>query len=87
MLELIGRVSAGSDLTMDEMSAAIGGIMDGNWPDEQIALLLTALHHKGETVDEVAGAAQAMRQHMTRPVRMPICNQTPASVGLDEQEA
>jgi anthranilate phosphoribosyltransferase len=30
-----------------------------------MALLLTALHHKGETPDEIAGAARAMRRHMT----------------------
>ncbi len=34
----------------------------------QIALLLTALAAKGETVEEVAGAALAMRRHMT-PIR------------------
>ncbi|MEM6655368.1 MAG: anthranilate phosphoribosyltransferase [Planctomycetota bacterium] len=36
--------------------------------DEQIAVLLTALATKGETVDEVAGAAAALRDHMT-PLR------------------
>lgn len=65
-LELIGRVTAGEDLTQAEAASAIGQMMDGAWPDEQVALLLTALHHKGESVDEVAGAAEAMRQHMTR---------------------
>jgi len=37
-------------------------------PDDLIAALLVALHRKGETADEVAGAALAMRQHMT-PIR------------------
>lgn len=50
---------------MTEMSAAIDAIMRGLWSDEQIALFLTALGAKGETVDEVAGAAIAMRKHMT----------------------
>ena len=36
--------------------------------DEQIALLLTALHVKGETVEEIAGAAASLRKHMT-PIR------------------
>ena len=65
-LDLIGRVAAGEDLAMQDMAAAVDGIMQGLWPAEHIALLLTALHHKGETVEEVAGAAQAMRKHMTR---------------------
>ena len=42
--------------------------MRGEVPDEQIALLLTALRIKGETVEEIAGAATAMRRHM-RPIR------------------
>lgn len=63
--EILGRVSGGEDLTMDAMSTAIHEIMQGHWKDEQIALLLTALHQKGETVDEVAGAAEALRRNMT----------------------
>ena len=50
------------------MTAAIDAIMRGEWTDEQIGLLLTALAAKGETVDEIAGAAAAMRRHMT-PIR------------------
>jgi anthranilate phosphoribosyltransferase len=65
-VEILGRVSGGLDLSMNEMSSTIDAIMRGEWKDEQIALLLTALHQKGETVDEIAGAAEAMRRHMTR---------------------
>jgi anthranilate phosphoribosyltransferase len=50
------------------MSAAFDAIMRGHWSDDQIGLLLTALAAKGETVDEIAGAADAMRRHMT-PIR------------------
>jgi anthranilate phosphoribosyltransferase len=42
--------------------------MDGGCDENAIARLLVALHEKGETVDEVAGAAKAMRQRMT-PIR------------------
>ena len=66
--EILGRVAGGEDLSMEEMATAINEIMQGNWQDEQIALLLTALHQKGETVDEVAGAAEALRRNMT-PLR------------------
>ncbi|HEX3871128.1 MAG TPA: anthranilate phosphoribosyltransferase [Pirellulales bacterium] len=65
MHALIGRASAGEDLAEDEMSHAIDGIMRGQWVASDIAMLLTALRHKGESASEVAGAARAMRQHMT----------------------
>jgi len=64
--DILGRVSAGEDLTMEEMSAVIDQVMRGLWVEEQIGLLLTALRAKGETVAEVAGAAVAMRRHMTK---------------------
>ena len=53
---------------MDEMAEVIGAIMAGNWQDEEIALFLNSLRLKGETVAEIAGAAAAMRTHMT-PIR------------------
>ena len=62
---LLGRVAGGESLSMPEMSAAIDAIMRGQWSDAQIGLLLTGLAAKGETVDEIAGAAAAMRRHMT----------------------
>jgi anthranilate phosphoribosyltransferase len=61
-------VESGGDLSMEQMAAAMGRIMDGGCAEEQIARLLAALHRKGETVAEVAGAAAAMRQRMT-PIR------------------
>jgi anthranilate phosphoribosyltransferase len=65
---LLGRVAGGDDLSFDDMSDAIDAIMRGQWNEAQIALLLTSLASKGETVDEIAGAAAAMRRHMT-PIR------------------
>ena len=64
----IGRVSGGEDLAMDEMAGVIGSMMAGGWSDDEIGLFLNALRLKGETVDEIAGAANAMRGHMT-PIR------------------
>jgi anthranilate phosphoribosyltransferase len=61
-------VEAGRDLSMEQMSEAIGQIMEGHCSQQEIARLLTALHRKGETVAEVAGAAAAMRRQMT-PIR------------------
>ena len=65
---LLGRVAGGGNLSFEEMSSAIDAIMRGSWTQDQIGLLLTALAAKGETVEEVAGAAEAMRRHMT-PIR------------------
>lgn len=65
---MLGRVSGGDHLSMREMASALDAIMRGAWSDEEIGLLLTALAAKGETVEEVAGAAMAMRRHMI-PIR------------------
>jgi anthranilate phosphoribosyltransferase len=65
---LLGHVAGGGNLSFEEMAAAFDEIMRGRWTDDQIGLLLTALAAKGETVDEIAGAAEAMRRHMT-PIR------------------
>jgi len=65
---LLETLAKGRDLTFDEMRAVTSRIMQGGASDEQIARLLTLLATKGETVDEVAGAAAAMREQMT-PIR------------------
>ena len=65
----VRRVEAGEHLAQEEMATTIGLIMDGRCPDEEIARLLKALHEKGETVDEVAGAAEALRAKMA-PIRL-----------------
>jgi anthranilate phosphoribosyltransferase len=64
----LSLVEAGRDLSMGQMSDCIGSIMDGRCSHDQIARLLVGLHRKGETFAEVAGAAAAMRRHMT-PIR------------------
>ena len=43
------------------MEEAIGAIVDGAWTDAQAGAFLGALAAKGETVDELVGAARAMR--------------------------
>jgi anthranilate phosphoribosyltransferase len=64
----IHHVESGDDLPRETMDAVMGQIMDGACNEGQIARFLTALHKKGETVAEVAGAATAMRRRMT-PIR------------------
>lgn len=62
----IAHVESGRDLQFEEMSDCIGEVMQGAWAEDQIARLLMAINAKGPAVDEVAGAAYAMRSHMTR---------------------
>ncbi|HET6882787.1 MAG TPA: anthranilate phosphoribosyltransferase [Pirellulales bacterium] len=65
---ILARIDAGSDLSLDETAAAVDGIMLGQWTECQIADFLLGLRKKSETVEEIAGAATAMRRHMT-PIR------------------
>ena len=65
---LLESLAKGRDLTFDEMRAVTSASCRERCSDDQIARLLTSLAAKGETVDEVAGAAAAMREHMT-PIR------------------
>ncbi len=62
--ELLRSIIAGRHLTRDQTRWAFTQIMDGAWPDAQIAGLLVALAAKGHVADEIAGAAQAMREHV-----------------------
>jgi len=68
MKEILERVNAGENLSVEEMSSVVDTIMQGSCSEEEIAGLLLGLRAKGETVEEIAGAAQAMRMHMT-PIR------------------
>ncbi len=49
-------------LSEDEMIKAISEIMEGKWQDKQIAEFLTSLSNRGETIDEITGAAKVMRK-------------------------
>jgi anthranilate phosphoribosyltransferase len=63
---LLRRVLAGEGLRQDEMAATIGAIMDETLSSIRAAALLAALAAKGETVEEVVGAARAMRERSVR---------------------
>lgn len=63
---VLAAVVDGRDLTTEQMAAVVGQFMDGQGTPAQIAALLTGLRMKGETVDEVVGAARAMRARMLR---------------------
>ena len=55
------RVVSGIHLTQQEAMDAMGVIMDGDASNAQIGALLAGLRVRGETVDEIAGFAKAMR--------------------------
>jgi anthranilate phosphoribosyltransferase len=61
IVQAINRALAGSHLSRAEMTEVIGQIMDGGATPAQIGGLLIALRAKGESLDEIVGAATAMR--------------------------
>ena len=62
----IAKASARRDLTSEEAENVMKEIMSGNATPGQIAALLTALHIKGETIDEISAFAKTMRKFATR---------------------
>ena len=57
-------------MNLAEAEALFGQMLDGDMVDDEIAATLVALADKGETADEIAGAALAMRARMI-PVKVP----------------
>ena len=58
----IDRLASGEDVAADDAAAVLTEIMSGNASEAQIAAFLIALRTKGETVEEIAGLARAMRE-------------------------
>lgn len=66
----IGKVAGGAALTADEAARAFDIMMSGEASPGQIGGFLMALRVRGETVDEITGAARTMRAKAT-PVDAP----------------
>ncbi len=65
----IARLLERRDLSVAESHGALSEIMEGRATDAQIGAFLAALRMKGETVDEIVGAARAMRERVV-PVQV-----------------
>lgn len=59
--EHLEKLLTRTDLTAEEMAAAMEAIMEGQVPEVQVAAFLAALRVKGETVEEISAAARVMR--------------------------
>ncbi|OIP49626.1 MAG: anthranilate phosphoribosyltransferase [Deltaproteobacteria bacterium CG_4_10_14_3_um_filter_60_8] len=64
--EAIAKVVQGEDLSEAQMVGAMQEIMGGEATAAQIGALITALRMKGETIEEITGAARVMRDKATR---------------------
>ena len=63
--DAIDRVRSGHDLSADETGHLIDTLLRGEADADLVGRLLMAIRAKGESVDELVGAAGAMRRHMT----------------------
>ena len=66
----LAQVADGTSLSVADAESAFDVIMSGDADAAQIGGLLMALRLRGETVDEITGAARAMREKATM-VRSP----------------
>jgi anthranilate phosphoribosyltransferase len=64
--EAIKMLVSNINLSEMEMAECIREIMEGKVTDAQIGAFLTALRIKGETVEEITGAARIMREKATK---------------------
>lgn len=64
--EAISKIVKNQDLTESEMIEVMNEIMTGAASPGQIGAFITALRIKGETVDEITGAAKVMREKATK---------------------
>jgi anthranilate phosphoribosyltransferase len=76
--QAIARLLERQDLSREESAQVMGEIADGGATPAQVGAFLAALRLKGETVDEIAGAAEVMRArvdpvHVGREVFVDTC--------------
>jgi anthranilate phosphoribosyltransferase len=64
--EALAIIASGKTLTRTEAEAAMGSVMAGEATPAQLGALLAVLHMRGETPDEIAGFATALRANALR---------------------
>jgi anthranilate phosphoribosyltransferase len=64
--EAISRVIESKDLDEEQMVGVMNEIMSGEATPAQIGSFITALRMKGETIEEISGAAMVMRRKASR---------------------
>lgn len=64
--DILNKLLKKADLTREEICSAMNEIMQGNVSPVEISAFLVALRMKGETVDEITGAAESMRSNATK---------------------
>jgi len=62
-MELVDKVKSGISLTFDETKTVFNDMLDGKMEESAVEQVLIHLAEKGETKEEIAGAAYAMRDH------------------------
>jgi anthranilate phosphoribosyltransferase len=62
----LATIVEGGTLSLADARVAMGAVMDGEATPAQLAALLMGLRMRGETVDELAGFATAMRERVVR---------------------
>jgi anthranilate phosphoribosyltransferase len=69
--DILHKVVDGHDLSQDEMISIMTQVMEGKVDRSLLGAFLTALRMKGETVEEISGAAQVMREK-AEPLHIPL---------------
>lgn len=77
--DAIAKAVLQQDLSETEMIEVMNQVMGGEATQAQVGAFITALRMKGETIEEITGAARVMRDHAT-----PI--QVGKSLGIDREE-
>lgn len=64
--EWLKELVEGRRLALEEAESLMNDVMGGQWSEAQTAAMLVALRVRGETPEEIAGFARAMRTHSLR---------------------
>ena len=62
----LNNLSNGNNISFDDMSSLMNELMTGSFTPAQIASILISIKIKGESIDEITGAASVMREHSNK---------------------